>query len=119
MSTTQSLTWAVVVLAATASAAHAQDGSWQIGSTPSFSTGRYGTDTRTEIVYTPLTARKLFSDADLTLVVPFLCITGDGVVTVVNGTPLRQEVRPRAAATPGGRGGSDVRAGAATAPAPV
>ena len=38
---------------------------WQIGATPGLSSGKYGTDTRTEIVYTPLIARRLFDEGDL------------------------------------------------------
>jgi hypothetical protein len=71
-------------------AAHAQD-EWQIGTAPSFSSGRYGTDSRTEVLHTPITARRLFKDADLTLVFPMTCIWGNAGVTVVNGTPVRTE----------------------------
>jgi hypothetical protein len=94
---------ALTMLLATASSAFAQSGDWQIGLSPSFSSGRYGTDTRTEIVYTPITARRLFDAGDLTVVMPFLCITGNGGVTVVNGTPLRtdQPLRPAAGGTRG------------------
>lgn len=94
---------ALALLLTTAAPARAQQGDWQIGTSPSFSTGRYGTDTRTEIFYTPITARRLFEAGDLTIVVPFLCITGNGGVTVVNGTPIRtdQPVRPAAGGTRG------------------
>ena len=42
--------------------AYAQGEQWQVGTTPSFSSGRYGTDTRTDVFYTPVTARRLFDD---------------------------------------------------------
>jgi hypothetical protein len=71
-------------------AAHAAD-QWQVGTAPSFSSGRYGTDSRTEVLHTPITARRLFKDADLTLVFPVTCIWGSAGVTVVNGTPVRTE----------------------------
>lgn len=71
--------------------AHAQGEQWQIGTTPSFSSGRYGTSTRTEVFHTPVTARRLFDKGDLTLVVPYTCIRGNGSVVVVNGMPVRQE----------------------------
>lgn len=87
---------------------YAQSEGWQVGATPTFSTGKYGTDIRTEIVYTPVLARRLFPDGDLTLVVPHLCITGDGSVAVVSGTPVRattasdvSTTRERAAARAG------------------
>jgi hypothetical protein len=71
-------------------AARAAD-DWQVGTAPSFSSGRYGTDSRTEVLHTPITARRLFKDADLTLVFPVTCIWGGAGVTVVNGTPVRTE----------------------------
>ena len=77
---------------------YAQSEQWQFGASPTFLTGKYGTDTRTAIVYTPIVARRLFADGDITLVVPHLCISGDGGVTVVGGSPVRTErtepVRP-------------------------
>ena len=83
--------WAMLILAGTPAAGHAADGQWQFGSTPSFSSGKYGTDTRTEVLHTPITARRLFDDGDVTLVFPITCIWGNGGVTVVNGTPVRQQ----------------------------
>ena len=68
------------------------DEQWQLGITPSFSSGKYGTDTRTDIVYTPFTARRLFTDGDLTVVLPYTCIRGSGDVTVVDGTPVRTDL---------------------------
>ena len=70
------------------------DQQWQLGVTPSFSRGKYGTDTRTDILYTPFMARRLFADGDLTVVVPYTCIRGSGDVTVVDGTPVRTDQRP-------------------------
>ena len=71
--------------------AYAQGEQWQVGTAPSFSSGRYGTDTRTDVFYTPITARRLFDDGDLTFVIPITCIRGNGGVIVVNGMPVRQE----------------------------
>jgi hypothetical protein len=73
---------------------------WQVGTAPGFSSGRYGTDSRTEVLHTPITARRLFKDADLTLVFPVTCIWGSAGITVVNGTPVRTERLQAAAATP-------------------
>lgn len=71
--------------------AYAQGEQWQVGTAPSFSSGRYGTDTRTDVFYTPITARRLFDDGDLTFVIPMTCIRGNGGVIVINGMPVRQE----------------------------
>jgi hypothetical protein len=86
----------------------AADGQWQFGSAPSFSSGTYGTDTRTDVLHTPITARRLFEAGDVTLVFPFTCIWGHGDVTVVNGTPVRSdETTSRGAEGPtAGRGAS-------------
>ena len=93
-----SVTVLAFALLAVPFAAQAQTERWQFGSTPTFSSGRYGTDTRTEVVYTPITARRLFDAGDVTFVVPFTCIRGNGAVTVVSGAPVRTE-RTRAAAS--------------------
>src|SRR6185295_18096390 len=53
--------------------------------------GKYGTDERTEVLHTPITARRLFKDGDLSFVFPITCIRGTGDVTVVNGAPVRTE----------------------------
>ena len=39
----------------------------------------------------PVTARRLFDNGDVTLVVPFTCIRGNGGIVIVNGMPVRQE----------------------------
>ncbi len=83
--------WALLMLLVTPAAGRAQGGHWQFGSAPSFSSGKYGTDTRTEVLHTPITARRLFDAGDVTFVFPFTCIWGDGGVTVVNGSPVRQQ----------------------------
>lgn len=82
---------ALLMLLVTPTVGRAQDGRWQFGSAPSFSSGKYGTDTRTEVLHTPITARRLFDDGDVTFVFPITCIWGDGGVTVVNGSPVRQQ----------------------------
>ena len=64
---------------------------WQVGSAPSFSSGKYGTNTRTDVLQTPFTARRLFDRGDVTAVFPFTCIWGTGNVTLVNGIPVRSE----------------------------
>src|SRR5512147_1564799 len=43
--------------------------SWQVGGSAFFSSGKYGTDTRTDTLYVPLSLRRLFDDGDLTLVI--------------------------------------------------
>jgi len=91
--------WAtfLLIVAPAAARAEAQEAArdrvdaWQVGSSPSFSSGKYGTDTRTEVFYTPFTARRLFDRGDVSAVFPFTCIWGSGNVTLVNGIPVRTE----------------------------
>jgi hypothetical protein len=93
----------------------AQDEQWQFGSAPSFSSGKYGTDTRTDVLYTPMTARRLFTDGDLTFVFPFICIWGDGSVTVVNESAVRQQRVSTSGATTTDRSGRSVGTSGTTA----
>jgi len=82
---------AILMLLLTPAVSRAQNGQWQFGSAPSFSSGKYGTDTSTEVLDTPISARRLFADGDVTFVFPFTCIWGNGGVTIVNGSPVRQQ----------------------------
>ena len=63
---------------------------WQIAFSPNYSSGKYGTDTTTEIIYAPLSIQRLFKDGDVALVVPFLSVTGNGSVTLLSGVPNRR-----------------------------
>ena len=105
--TTAGVLWAILTLGAADAAGQTTDERWQFGSAPSFSSGKYGTDTRTDVLYTPVTARRLFEDGDLTLVFPFTCVWGNAV-TVINGSPVRTErADVPTSVTTGGRSGAD------------
>lgn len=82
----------------TPSVARAQATQWQVGAAPSVSSGRYGSSSRTEVIYSPLTARRLFDAGDLTLVVPWMCVRGGGSVVVVSGSPVVSAAASRPAA---------------------
>ncbi len=92
---------AIFIVALAPARSQAADDQWQVGTAPSFSSGKYGTDSRTEVFHTPITARRLFKDGDLTLVFPFMCVRGDGGVTVVEGSPIRTDL-PTDTRTSGG-----------------
>jgi Putative MetA-pathway of phenol degradation len=62
--------------------------SWQVGGAAFFTTGKYGTDSRTDTLYIPASMRRLFDNGDLTLVIPYLTVTSNCGVTVVSGQPL-------------------------------
>lgn len=60
---------------------------WQIGITPSYSSGNFGTNTTSEFVYVPTSIRRLFRDGDVTVVIPFVSVTSNGSATLVGGQP--------------------------------
>lgn len=62
---------------------------WQIGVTPSFSSGTYGTDSTSTFYSAPWTLRRLFRDGDISLVIPFIISSTDGGVTLVGGNPMK------------------------------
>lgn len=63
------------------------DQNWQIGFTPSYSSGNFGTNTTSTFFYAPISIRRLFRDGDVTLVIPFVTATTDGQATIVGGNP--------------------------------
>ena len=65
-----------------------EEQNWQIGFTPSYSTGNFGTNTTSTFFYAPLSIRRLFRDGDVTLVIPFVTATSDGRTTLVGGSPV-------------------------------
>jgi Putative MetA-pathway of phenol degradation len=62
---------------------------WQVGFSPTYSSGNYGTSSTTNIIYLPLAVRRLFDNGDITFTIPYICIHGDGAVTVLSGVPNR------------------------------
>src|SRR5215470_4015086 len=63
------------------------DPNWQVGSSVTHSSGDYGTGSTTSITYVPFSIRRLFDSGDITLVIPYLSITGNCGVTLLSGTP--------------------------------
>jgi hypothetical protein len=72
---------------------------WRVSATVNYSSGSYGTDSRTNILYAPITVRRIFRDGDISLTIPFVSISGTGVVRLVGGAPTRTS---SATATPVG-----------------
>jgi outer membrane putative beta-barrel porin/alpha-amylase len=85
-------TWAGVILfllAAFPPAGWSADEKWQTGLSATYTTGDYGTNSRTNILYVPFSLRRLFADGDLTLTIPYIRITSNGNVTLIGGVPNR------------------------------
>jgi hypothetical protein len=62
---------------------------WRVSATVNYSSGSYGTDSRTNILYAPMTVRRIFRDGDISLTIPFVSISGTGAVRLVGGVPTR------------------------------
>ncbi|MDH4328413.1 MAG: transporter [Nitrospira sp.] len=62
---------------------------WRVSATANYSSGSYGTDSRTNILYAPLTIKRIFRDGDVSLTIPFVSISGTGAVRLVGGVPTR------------------------------
>jgi hypothetical protein len=78
---------------------------WQVGFTPSYSSGKFGTDTTSTFFYAPLSIRRMFKDGDVTLVIPFVTATTDGRTTLVGGTGTRIDDNGGSNSGTGGGGG--------------
>ena len=77
---------------------------WQVSLTPTYTSGNYGTTSRTDFLYVPFSVRRLFRDGDVTLIVPYVQVTSDGKVVLVSGTPNRVDNRGRGSSGSGGSG---------------
>jgi hypothetical protein len=75
---------------------------WQIGFTPSYSSGNYGTSTTSSFLYAPISIRRFFKDGDVSLVIPFVTATTDGRSTLVGGSQV--PVQSGSNSGPGGGG---------------
>ena len=62
---------------------------WQVGFSPSYLKGDYGTGSTTTITYLPVSVRRLFDNGDVTFIMPYVCVTSNGSVTLVGGVPNR------------------------------
>ncbi len=80
---------------------------WQLGFTPSYSSGKFGTNTTSSFFYAPLSIRRLFKDGDVTLVIPFVTATTDGRTTLVGGTATRVDDNGGGNSGTGGGGSND------------
>ncbi len=83
----------------------APDYQWQVGFTPNYSSGNYGTGTTSTFLYAPLSLRRIFQDGDVTLIVPFVVATTDGQTTLVGGTPTRVDDNNKSNSGSGSSGG--------------
>jgi Putative MetA-pathway of phenol degradation len=67
---------------------------WRVSATVNYSSGSYGTDSRTNILYAPMTVRRIFRDGDVSVTIPFVSISGTGTARLVGGVPTRTGSAP-------------------------
>jgi len=67
------------------------DDKWQTGLSLYHSSGDYGTGSTTTVTSLPLSIRRLFDNGDVTLIVPYVSVTGDCGVTLLSGVPNRTD----------------------------
>jgi len=67
----------------------AREADWRFSTSVNYDTGKYGTPDRTNSVYIPFTLKRYYSEADLSVTVPYLRQSSAGQVTWVGGKPVR------------------------------
>ena len=92
-----------LALAATSPVCAGSDDRWQTGLSLYRSSGDYGTGSTTTITSVPLFIRRLFDNGDVTLVVPYVSVTGDCGVTLLSGVPNRTDGTCPVVTTPNGK----------------
>ena len=78
---------------------------WQVGFSPSYSSGNFGTNTTSTFLYVPFSVRRFFRDGDVAVVIPFVTATSDGQQTIVGGNPVVIDDNSGGNSGPGGGGG--------------
>lgn len=77
----------------------AREADWKFSSSVNYDTGKYGTPDRTNSLYIPFTLKRYFSEADLSVTVPYLRQSSAGQVTWVGGKPVHVGMRKAAASS--------------------
>lgn len=68
-----------------ASVARAELPRWQYGASASYSTGDYGGDDETELLYLPFSVKRYWERGDLSLTVPYVSLSSAGEASVIDG----------------------------------
>src|SRR5262249_8071220 len=64
-----------------------EDAKWQAGAAFYVESGDYGTGSKTTTTYLPFSIRRFFGPGDFELIVPFISVTTEGQVVLVEGVP--------------------------------
>lgn len=75
-----------ILFSAVAGAGSAQDYTWQVESSITYETGKYGTDEDTSLFYWPVTLKRFMSKGDVSVTVPYVNLDSSGGRTVIDGS---------------------------------
>lgn len=93
----------LLIAACMALAGRASAADWKLASSVNYDTGKYGSGERTSTLYVPVTLKRYYGYADLSVTAGWLSQSSTGIVTRVGGMPVRAGGRTaRAGATSGG-----------------
>ena len=78
---------------------------WRVSASANFETGKYGTDSRTDTLYMPVTVKRYFlNDGDLSVTIPYISQTSSSEVTTIDGTVFQIKRAPGPPVTNSGIG---------------
>ncbi len=73
---------------------------WKLSAEVDYLTGTYGTDSRTDTVYVPVTLKRYFGMGDVALTLPYIYQRGSALVTNVGGMPVKIKQKPATGTVP-------------------
>lgn len=79
-------------------------GDWKASLSATYEEGKYGSDTRTETLYLPVSVKRYFDMGEATLTVPYISQRSGGQFTIVDGAVVRKQGGSAAVATNSGIG---------------
>jgi hypothetical protein len=65
----------------------AESPKWKITQSITFESGKFGTETRSNSLYVPLTLKRYLKKGEISLTVPYVFVETNGLVTIVGGVP--------------------------------
>ena len=85
--------------------AGAGDKDWRISTSVNFETGKYGTSSRTDTLYMPVTVKKYFlNEGDISVTIPYISQTSGSEVVTIDGTIFQIKRAPGPEVTNSGVG---------------
>lgn len=91
-----------MVLASSEGRAETRD--WRVSASANYETGEYGTSTRTETLYMPVTLKRYFLEGDASVTIPYISQTSSSEVVTIDGSVFQIKRSPGPAVTNSGLG---------------